>query len=194
MPTDQKKKRRGLASRQRIKTTLLDGSRVLIRPITPADKAKVAAAFAGMSEESRLFRFGVVRQSMSERELAFLTEIDYVNHFAWGAEGVSQPGSPGIGAARYIRDPDDPGTADIHITVVDGYQGVGLGTVLLFLLAESAMENCIQNLRARVLSENKRALSLLGRLGAELRLDGHYRIGTIQLPLTARSARVNWPG
>ncbi len=45
-----------------------------------------------------------------------------------------------IAVGRFVRLPDEPKTAELAITVVDGYQRKGLGTIVLRRLAEAKAE------------------------------------------------------
>jgi len=152
-------------------TKLPDGSRVLVRPITPADKAKIAAALDQLSPQSRLFRFGAVRDRLSPEELAHLTELDFRTHVAWGALAIDLPGEPGIAVARFIRRAEDPRTADGAITVVDAWQRRGLGKVLLQTLLVSAAEQGVEVLVRRVQPDNEGAVQLVRSLGGRVRKD-----------------------
>ena len=72
----------------------------------------------------------------------------------------------------------EPEVAEAAITVLDHYQGRGLGTVLLGFLARSARENGIKVFRNYVLSDNVAMLELFDQLGAgrELEGGGVYRV------------------
>jgi GNAT superfamily N-acetyltransferase len=149
--------------------TLADGTRVIIRPIRPDDKKKLAAGLEALSPHSRYLRFMRPVAELSDRELAYLTELDYTHHFAWAAQAADLPGRPGLGVARYVRDPLDPEVAEAAVAVIDDFQGLGLGTILMTLLAETALDNGIRRFRAFVLPENQNVLSSLRKRGAELR-------------------------
>lgn len=168
---------------------LADGTRVRIRPIVPADKARLADGLRRLSPESRYLRFLRPVDRLSDEQLTYLTEIDYVNHFAWGAELVHEPGHPGIGLARYVRLADEPEVAEAAVAVLDDYQGRGLGAILLDLLAESATANDIRYFRSFVLQANEKVLRALDRPGVE-RTDeeGTTRI-QIPLPLPPDAVR-----
>jgi hypothetical protein len=45
-----------------------------------------------LSEESRYRRFFSPVKELSEKTLAYLTEVDYVDHFAWIAIAMDEPG------------------------------------------------------------------------------------------------------
>ena len=185
-------------------TTLPDGSRVLVRPITPADKARIAAALDQLSPQSRLFRFGAVRDQLSPEELAHLTELDYRTHVAWGALAVDLPGEPGIAVAPFIRHAEDPRKADCAITVVDAWQRRGLGGVLLQTLLVSAAELGVEVLVRRVQPANEGAVRLVRSLGGRVsraadgalllevpvqRADRHLTVSQQVLPRVVRGDR-----
>jgi ribosomal protein S18 acetylase RimI-like enzyme len=146
---------------------LKDGVRVRIRPIAPKDKDRIQEGWQYLSASTRYMRFLHPKSSLSKWELAYLTEIDYVDHFAWGAELVDDPDRLGIGIARYIRDKDDPTVAEAALTVVDDYQRMGLGRILLQALTEAARQNGIERFRAEVSASNEQVIKSLTRLGAE---------------------------
>ena len=151
--------------------TLRDGTRALIRPIRAEDKEALAQGLARLSSESRYRRFLRPVTSLNERELKYLTEIDYTNHYAWVAVAVDDPGQPGLCVARYIRDPLDPEVAEAAVAVVDDYQGMGIGTMLLRVLVAAAQENGIHTFRAWVLGDNTSILRPLERIGARRKPD-----------------------
>src|SRR5690606_5870105 len=103
---------------------------------------------------SRYRRFFTAMDRLSDRQLAFFTEVDYHDHFAWVALAVDEPGQPGIAVARYIRLADDPEAADIALAVLDEYQGRGLGGLLLEALVEVALANGIRRFVGHVLADN----------------------------------------
>ena len=163
---------------------LRDGTTVLIRPIRPDDKQKLVEGLERLSPESRYQRFLRPVSTLTDRELRYLTEIDYADHFAWGALAADEPGQPGLGIARYVRDPKDPEVAEAAVAVVDAAQGKGLGTLLLERLIETARAHGIRVFRAWALGENRTVIEGLKALGARLhRDDGLIRID-LDLPET----------
>jgi GNAT superfamily N-acetyltransferase len=136
------------------RVSLGDGGTIEVRPIVPGDKDDMLAGFDLLSPESRYLRFFATKERLTERELRYLTEVDYHDHFAWVAHDVGDPGHQGVGVARYVRLPGDPTTAEPAAVVIDGYQGRGIGAILVRLLAESAVANGIRSFRAYVLSDN----------------------------------------
>jgi len=67
---------------EEVRTRLLDGTRVLVRPIRPDDKPLLREGFERLSNESRLRRFMAPITELDEEQLHYLTEVDFVNHFA----------------------------------------------------------------------------------------------------------------
>jgi RimJ/RimL family protein N-acetyltransferase len=155
---------------EKYETLLRDGTPVLVRPIRPEDKELLRRGFERLSEESRYRRFMTAVTELSEEQLRYLTEINYIDHFAWAAMLRDRP-DEGLGVARYVRLQDEPDVAEAAITVVDDYQGKGLGTLLLGLLAVAARAADIRAFRAWVLAENTPVIDLLEQVGAQASYD-----------------------
>lgn len=145
---------------------LRDGSRVLVRPILPEDKARLQEGLGRMSAQSRYYRFLSYRNRLSQAQLRYLTEIDHVRHLAWIALDPEDPARPVLGVARCIRIDAEPQVAEAAVAVADAHQGRGLGTLLLGLLSASAARTGVRRFRAYVLAENEGMLKLFRDLGA----------------------------
>ena len=115
---------------------LRDGSAVLIRQVRSTDAPLLADGFARLSTRSRWMRLLGTKTTLSAAELRYFTEVDHHDHEAIGA--LSAADGRGVGLARYVRDADDPQAAEIAVTVVDDWQGRGLGTELLSWLSGPA--------------------------------------------------------
>lgn len=157
---------------------LRNGEVALVRPIEPDDKWRLVEGLQRLSPTSRYMRFHTAVERFSEAQLRYLTEIDYHSHMAWVALDPEHPDEPGMAVARYIRFRDEPHVAEAAITVADQYQGLGLGTILLGLLARTARSNGVTVFRNYVLGENAAMLELLHQLGATQTYDvnGVYRV------------------
>lgn len=166
--------------------SLSDGQRVLLRLLRPTDKEALLAGFERLSPDSRYARFMAPKARLSDRELRYLTEVDGVDHFAMGAirrHLVSR--DEGIGSARFVRIQDQPDTAEPAVTVVDEYQGKGLGSILLQRLIEAAWERDIRWFCTELLAENTASKRMMESLGPEVKFrasgDGAL-IATIPVP------------
>jgi RimJ/RimL family protein N-acetyltransferase len=148
------------------RAVLRDGSAVLIRPVQPADAPLVADAFTRLSLKSRQQRFLTPKQELSAAELRYLTDIDHHDHEALAA--VSRTDGRGVGIARYVRRAEDPQTGEIAVTVVDEWQGRGLGAELLARLSDRARQEGICRFTALVSAENAAVRGLLRSASADL--------------------------
>jgi RimJ/RimL family protein N-acetyltransferase len=106
--------------------------------------------------------------TLSDSQLDYLATLDNKDRLAWCAheEGDDMNGA---GIARYVRLPDEPDIAEFAITIVDAYQGRGLGSILLGRLIESARENGIRILRGYVLPGNSAMIRLGKRFDAQIK-------------------------
>jgi RimJ/RimL family protein N-acetyltransferase len=140
---------------------LRDGSVVLVRPIEPSDSDRLRRGFERLSDESRYRRFLSPMARLSESQLRYLTEVDHRDHEALIA--IDPESGEAVGVARYVR--TNAETAEFAVTVVDDWQGRGLGTAVLELLTGRARDEGIRRFGALLLAGNAEMLELLGRLG-----------------------------
>ena len=138
-----------------------------IRPLLPCDRHRLREGFERASRQTRLQRFFRHRSRLSEQELTALTAIDQVSHVALCAGRVDDRHATGAAVARFIRDEGDPTRAEFAITVLDEFQGQGLGTAIMHRLVEEARERGVTRLWGHVLNENHGALRWMESLGGE---------------------------
>jgi RimJ/RimL family protein N-acetyltransferase len=139
------------------------GIQVDVRPLTSADRERLASAFARLSERSRRLRFLGPKPRLSAAELTYLTEIDHRRHEALAA--IDPDDGRIVGVARYAAEPAEPGAADMAIFVIDAWQRQGIGTMLGERLVQRADENGIARLKATTFADNRAARTVLRRLG-----------------------------
>jgi len=161
---------------------LRDGTRVLLRQIRPEDRDRLAAGFEQLSPASRYLRFHSALDHLSPQHLDYLTVVDHVDHEAVVAVDLERPESPGIGVARYVREPDEPEVAEAAITVADEYHGQGAGTLLLGALTDRAKTNGITVFRNYVLEGNHAMLEVFDHLGG-IRSRENDNLWRVDLPL-----------
>lgn len=169
--------------------SLRDGTRVRLRPVVPDDKQGFRDGFDRLSTASRFQRFLSPMDDLSDEMLRYLTEIDYVDHFAWVALLPDEPGEPGVGVARYVRLRDEPHVAEAAVTVVDEWQGRGLGTLLVDALGAVARENAIRTIRGYVLQENRKMREVLEAAGARIYHDSPGLL-RVEVDLAARAEQM----
>lgn len=143
---------------------LLDGAEIAVRPIVPEDADALRSGFERLGPESRYTRFLAPMGRLTGRQLTYLTDVDHHDHEALVAY---EPGTRmGIGVARFIRLPDDPGAAEFAVTVADDWHGRGVGTALLTLLADRARKEGVDRFRGLMLARNRPIQELVGQFGA----------------------------
>ena len=92
----------------------------------------------------------------------------------------------GVGVARYIRDRERPDSAEIAFSVLDAWQGRGVGKILLHHLADRAHAEGIRRFTALMLADNRPMRKLFADLGDPVVLD--------TAPGTSRASRRSSPG
>jgi len=88
----------------------------------------------------------------------------------------------GAGIARYVRLQEESDIAEFAITIVDAWQGRGLGAILLERLIESARENGIRILRGYVLPGNSAMIRLGKRFDAQI----EYEDSVLRVDITVQ--------
>lgn len=147
--------------------TLRDGTAISVRPLKRSDRDLIAAGFDSLSDESRYRRFMAPTSRLTPRQLDYFTQVDQIDHFAWGVLGPLPEERP-VATARYVRLNQSPEIAELAVTVVDEFQGRGVGSLLVSATALAAEHNGIAVLKAHLLADNHRMLALLERLGGTM--------------------------
>ena len=163
---------------------LRSGDVVRIRQVRPDDASALAQAYANLGEQSRYRRFFTVMPQLPESTLKAAVNVDHVDHEALVA--VPLLSAEIVGECRFIRLPDQPDTAEIGVTVVDAWQGRGLGSALIARLSERAAEAGIEYFTAEVLAENRSMLALLPGLG-QVETESHGPVVTARVELAEPS-------
>jgi len=139
---------------------------VLIRRVHSADASLLGDGFARLSARSRQLRLLTPKKGLSPAELRYCTDVGHHGHEALGEPDY--PGGRGVGIARYVRDADDPQAAELAVTVIDDWQGRGLGTELVAQLSERARSEGIRRFTALVAADNPAMARLLRNVRADL--------------------------
>lgn len=161
---------------------LRDGAEIEIRPISPSDRELLRDAFERLSPESRYRRFFGPMPELSDRELDYLTQVDHSDHEALIA--IDRHGGEMVGVARFIRIDPDGSAAEPAITIVDDWQGRGVGSALLHALVARATDEGIRRFDAPVLASNTEAIRVLQQLGHTTRQrEGPEVLLRIELPV-----------
>ena len=163
---------------------LTSGYRATLRRITSESRPLIVAAMKRLSLESSRRRFFTPRVQLSDRELDHLTSPDGIRHVAWGVCGRAPDGTAeGLASGRYVRTADDPRVAELALTVIDPFQRMGLGKLLLERLVASAIAGGIERLRGLITPDNAPMLALFRKYMPVVRYtyDGDALIADIPL-------------
>lgn len=145
----------------RAQSHLKDGRTVWLHGAGPADVPAIARLFTELSKEAFRSRFQAGQPTPDL--VSGLARIDSPpGTVCVVAAMAAEPGRLAA-EARYV--PMGEGVAELALTVLDSYQGAGLGRLLLGALAERASGSRIERLRAVVSLSNARMLHLLAPYG-----------------------------
>jgi len=132
-----------------------------VRPLRNGDTRTVAAFFDRLGDESRVRRFNGAKPRLSAGELAQLARVDVRSH-ALVAYVDGDPCPAGL--AQLVRDADRCTHAEIAFAVADSYQGHGVGSALVELLAADARAAGITHVTATMQGSNSAAYSLVRKI------------------------------
>jgi len=158
--------------------SLKDGTVVHLRPIRPDDAPRLVALFDRLSQQTAYQRFFSVLKRLPPAYARVFANVNYRQRLAIVAERETPTGSELIGVGRY--EPADasgivptdvpadvpsiaPTIAEVAFVVQDGWQGRGLGSILLDEVLRAGLARGVQRFRAFVLADNYRMLGLLAR-------------------------------
>jgi GNAT superfamily N-acetyltransferase len=175
-----------------IAVALRDGSRVRVRPVGPGDRELLRAGFERLGPASRYQRFLAPMAELSEEDITYLTDVDHHDHEALAA--IDEATGDGVGVARFVRCAGRPDTAEAAVTVIDDWQGRGVGTALLELLAERARAEGVVRFTALLLAENRDMLEVLEAIGPLHVVDRHSGTIEIEAELPPSGAGPQWRG
>jgi GNAT superfamily N-acetyltransferase len=163
---------------------LEDGRVVRLRCIRPEDRESLVRAFGKLSRESRYRRFLADVPFLSASMARYLTEVDGTDHVAIVAmtDSFDLKEEEGVGVARFLRLPGEPHVAEAAVTVIDAYQGKGLGRILLDAISNAARERGIRVFRSTVLVSNTPMRHILDEAGGLVHRDEGDTI-VIDVPL-----------
>jgi RimJ/RimL family protein N-acetyltransferase len=143
--------------------SLRNGRRIEIRALRPDDETQMLAAVSRTSPQSLYRRFFGVKKGFSESEKTFFLNVDFVDHAALVATIEQNGRTEIVGGARYVV--VQRGIAEVAFTVIDEFQGQGVGSALLRHLILLAAGASLKQLAADVLPENTAMISIFKKCG-----------------------------
>jgi len=170
-----------------IEVELRDHRRVRIRQIRHGDREEIRQAFGRLSSDSRYSRFMSSVKELSPRMLDDAVRLRTQRDMGLVAEIDAPDGIDIVGGARYYVQPDGE-SCEFAVTVVDGWQGVGLASRLLRELIQAAHARGLERMEGFVLAGNNAMLVLARRLGFTVKSDpDDPMVKVVRLDLT------RWP-
>ncbi len=164
---------------------LKDGRAVVLRTAGPDDVPAIAALFTELSPEAVRSRFN---SACAPALLARLARIETAGTVSIVAAPADDPGHLAA-EARYV--PAGADVAELALAVLDGYQGTGLGHLLLGELAGRAAEAGFMRLQAMVSLANGPMLHLLEPYGWVLAAPTDLSVASLEI--SAACSRPAWP-
>ena len=147
--------------------TLRDRRQFRVRALKPDDRAGLLLAVSQSSAQSLYRRFFSPKRSLTEDEVTYFMNVDFVGHVALVAELEEDGRGAIIGGGRYVL--VEPGKAEVAFVVVDRYQEQGVGTALMRHLAAIARHVGLKELTAEVLADNISMLKVFEKCGLRVR-------------------------
>lgn len=131
--------------------------------VLPSHREQISHGLKDLSVESIRNRFMGSKKEFSPQELEYLTNLDGWNHYAIGIEERDRP--RGVALVRMVRSSSDPLEAEVAITIIDEYQRLGLGSILMKFIALSALEREVKRLSFTFMPQNEGIIRLIHKLG-----------------------------
>ncbi len=147
-----------------LKTTLKDGRSVTLRPIRPEDEPRFIAFHHALSNEtirSRYFEFMDLEKRIAHERLARICNCDYDRDITLVGE-TTKAEIVSVARLSKIYGTTD---AELKMTIIDAWQGKGLGRKMLTSLLEIGKKEGIQRIYANILQDNTGMLTLCKSLG-----------------------------
>lgn len=132
-----------------------------IRQILPEDKTQLKMGLRMLSPESVRQRFFASKKEFTELELKFLTEVDQINHIALVAIHHINGKIIPAGIIRAIKNSERLNYAEIGVTIIDNYQGMGLGVKMFDAITEQGLKVGITHFYGEYHTSNMKMTKLL---------------------------------
>ena len=149
---------------------LLDGTRVLIRPLHADDAALEREFIEHLSARSKRLRFLGLIGSPSDALVRQLTQLDFRREVAFAALIAREGGKHLIGVSRFSLGADRK-SCECAVTVADEWQHKGLGTLLMRHLIAVARARGIHEMVSLDAADNAQMRELATYLGFTRRSD-----------------------
>jgi acetyltransferase len=141
---------------------LPDGTRVLMRPLDPADAALYPEFIANLTSEDLRLRFFAAIRNLSEDRISELTHLDYARAMAFIA--IDEASGRMLGVVRLHLDDDRKG-GEYAVIVRSALKGHGIGWLLMQRMIEYARVLGLERVHGQVLADNSTMLLMCREFG-----------------------------
>jgi acyl-CoA hydrolase/GNAT superfamily N-acetyltransferase len=157
------------------------GVKIRFRPIRPSDEEEMRRLFYRFSDEAVYYRYFSSLKAMPHTRMQTYVNVDWRTVMSI----VGVVGKPGEGLivaeARYLLDTDGQ-QAEVAFVVDEPYQGLGICTYLLHLLARLAKERGLKGFWADVLSSNIAMMKVFSKSGLRMQTEIQCGVYHIYMP------------
>ena len=152
--------------------TLEQGRQVLVRPVRITDEDPLRELFYRLSDDSTYRRFMAFRRSHPHEEMQKLVSLSYDQSMALVACTTEDGNEQIVAMSRYDVDASTR-LADVAFVVLDEWQGMGLGRLLMRRMAEVAKAHDIRGFSAQAPATSKPLMMIFYNSGLRLHSEVH---------------------
>jgi len=148
--------------------TFKNETTVRFRALKPSDEEEMRRLFYRFSDEAIYYRYFTPIKTMPHAKMQSYVNVDYRDVLS--VVGLVGPVEQGriIAEARFARHKDKP-YVDVAFVVDEDYQGLGIATYLLRMLARLARQRGARGMTADVLATNHAMLKVFEKSGFPIR-------------------------
>lgn len=144
---------------------------VFVRRVRSEDAQTMQGFLQRLSVPSRRNRFHGGVSAASPKLVAYLVNADGIRHAAWVACTWGRHGEEIVGEAGWFVADPERGSAELALSVLDGWQGTGVANRLMAVLIAGARNAGLRHLYGDVLDVNLRMLAFMRKHGLEAGFD-----------------------
>ncbi len=154
-----------------------DSTYACFKALEESDRDLYIAGFKKLSETSIYHRFFGFKKELTPTQIDELMNVDNYNHIAWTAFDIVDDEPMGIGLGRFKRSKTITTEAELGLTVIDEYQGKGVGSILLAIMYYLGGSVGIETFTGVILVNNVRLIRRFYDLGAQFkRINNEYEM------------------
>lgn len=148
-------------------TTPAQPAPVVVRRVRTEDEQSMRVFLASLSVPSRRNRFHGSVNGSSQRLVAYLINADGIRHAAWVACIWGPDGEEIVGEAGWVVVDEEIGSAELALSVLDGWQGSGVANRLMTTMMAGARRAGLRHIYGDVLDANLRMMAFMRKHGLE---------------------------